>query len=151
MGKRRKCWLPAFSPFLTVYLKGFFLRVVQNRHCAVKSERCLSKEDGVIRITYLRSSIWIPWQHFFVGATYCEKKLMWLQVKLTHFFFNIFFCCRLWKGYYKREIYQRFFLHNDSTNYPAFELNPFPNKPWFFYGSAVQVFWKHCGKRRNCS
>ena len=23
-GKRRKCWLPAFSPFLTMFSKGFF-------------------------------------------------------------------------------------------------------------------------------
>ena len=29
-------------------------------------------------------------------------------------------------------------------------INPFPNKPWF-YVSAEQVFYKHCGKRRNCS
>ena len=28
--------------------------------------------------------------------------------------------------------------------------NPFPNKPWF-YVSAIQVFWKHCRKRRTCS
>ena len=31
-------------------------------------------------------------------------------------------------------------------------FHPFPNKPWFlFYVSAVQVFKKHCGKRRNCT
>ena len=32
-------------------------------------------------------------------------------------------------------------------------VNSFPHKPWFlrFYVSAVQVFRKHCGKRRNCS
>ena len=28
-------------------------------------------------------------------------------------------------------------------------LNPFPNKPWFL--RAIEVFWKHCGKRINCS
>ena len=28
-GKRRKCWLPAFSPFLTILSKAFFLRVVK--------------------------------------------------------------------------------------------------------------------------
>ena len=27
-GKRRKCWLPAFSPFLTMFSIGLFLRVV---------------------------------------------------------------------------------------------------------------------------
>ena len=28
-GKRRKCWLPTFSPFPTMFSKGFFLRVVK--------------------------------------------------------------------------------------------------------------------------
>ena len=37
-GKRRKCWLPAFSPFPTMFSKGFFLGVVKSRDCVVKSE-----------------------------------------------------------------------------------------------------------------
>ena len=36
-GKRRKCWLPAFSPFPTMFSKGLFLRVVKSRDCVVKS------------------------------------------------------------------------------------------------------------------
>ena len=36
-GKRRKCWLPAFSPFSTMFSKGFFLGVVKSRDCVVKS------------------------------------------------------------------------------------------------------------------
>ena len=36
-GKGRKCWLPAFSPFLTMFLKASFLRVVKSRDCVVKS------------------------------------------------------------------------------------------------------------------
>ena len=35
--KRRKCWLPAFSPFPTVFSKGFFLKVVKSRDCVVNS------------------------------------------------------------------------------------------------------------------
>ena len=35
--KRRKCWLPAFSPFPTMFSKGFFLRVVKSQDCEVKS------------------------------------------------------------------------------------------------------------------
>ena len=35
-GKRRKCWLPAFSPFPTMFSKGFFPRVVKSRNCVVK-------------------------------------------------------------------------------------------------------------------
>ena len=36
-GKRRKCWLPAFSPFPTMFSKEFYFRVVKSRDCIVKS------------------------------------------------------------------------------------------------------------------
>ena len=36
-GKRRKCWLPAFSPFSTMFSKAFFSRGVRSRDCMVKS------------------------------------------------------------------------------------------------------------------
>ena len=29
--KRRKCWLPAFSPFPTMFSNGFFFRVVRGQ------------------------------------------------------------------------------------------------------------------------
>ena len=37
-GKWRKCWLPAFSPFLTLFSKGFFPRGVKSRDYFVKSK-----------------------------------------------------------------------------------------------------------------
>ena len=33
-GKRRKCWLPAFSPFSTMFSKDSFPRVIKSSHCA---------------------------------------------------------------------------------------------------------------------
>ena len=36
-GKRRKCWLPEFSPFPTMFSKGFFPRVVKSRDYVLKS------------------------------------------------------------------------------------------------------------------
>ena len=36
-GKRRKCWLPAFSPFATKFSNGFLLRVVKTQDCVVKT------------------------------------------------------------------------------------------------------------------
>ena len=36
-GKRRKCWLPAFSPFPTMFSKGFLYRVVRSRDYVVES------------------------------------------------------------------------------------------------------------------
>ena len=35
--KRRKYWLPVFSPFPTMFSKGFFFRVVKLWDCEVKS------------------------------------------------------------------------------------------------------------------
>ena len=36
-GKRRKCWLPAFSPFPMMFSKDLFLRVVKSPYGIVKS------------------------------------------------------------------------------------------------------------------
>ena len=36
VGKRRKCWLPAFSPFPTMFSKAFFFRVVKSLDCVVE-------------------------------------------------------------------------------------------------------------------
>ena len=33
--KKRKCWLPAFSPFPTMFSKVFSLRVVKSKDCVV--------------------------------------------------------------------------------------------------------------------
>ena len=35
-GKRRKCWLPAFSPFPTMFSEGYLLSVIKRRDCVVK-------------------------------------------------------------------------------------------------------------------
>ena len=35
--KSRKCWLTAFSPFPTMFLKGLYLRAVISWDCVVKS------------------------------------------------------------------------------------------------------------------
>ena len=36
-GKRRKCWLPAFSHFHAMFTKGLFFKVVKSLDCVVKS------------------------------------------------------------------------------------------------------------------
>ena len=35
-GKRRKCWLPAFSPFPSIFSKGFLFTVVKSRDYVVQ-------------------------------------------------------------------------------------------------------------------
>ena len=41
-GKRRKCWLSAFSPFPTVFYKDFFFRGVKNRDYMIPFARRLN-------------------------------------------------------------------------------------------------------------
>ena len=36
-GKKRKCWLPAFSSFPTMFSKALCVKVVKSRDCVVKS------------------------------------------------------------------------------------------------------------------
>ena len=35
--KEEKWWLPAFSPFPTMFFKGVFLKVINRQDCVVKS------------------------------------------------------------------------------------------------------------------
>ena len=60
-GKTRKCWLPAFSRFSTMFSKGFFLRVIKSRDSVVKSygSGCMFLDlqmFGVYMINFLPSS-----------------------------------------------------------------------------------------------
>ena len=69
--KRRKCWLPARSPFPTIFSKGFFFRVVKSKDCVVEStlqqiqsfkdheDETFGKHDGEIRKNF-------GYQHFLI-------------------------------------------------------------------------------------
>ena len=46
-GKRRKCWTPAFSPFSTMFSKGIFPTIVKNRDCAVNGYQT---KDGAFHL-----------------------------------------------------------------------------------------------------
>ena len=49
-GKRRKCWLPAFSPLTAMFSKVFCFRVVKSRNCVVRVKITIvanSKPRGV--------------------------------------------------------------------------------------------------------
>ena len=36
--KKRKCWCPAFSPFFTMFSKGFYFMVFRRQDCVVKKK-----------------------------------------------------------------------------------------------------------------
>ena len=52
-GKRRKCWLPAFSPFPTMFSKGYLFRVVKSHDCVVRSE--LSTKQQPLDLSKLKN------------------------------------------------------------------------------------------------
>ena len=56
-GKRQKCWLPVFSPFPTMFSKGFFHRVVKSWDCVVESQSIL---QWVVHLPMLFWSIFWP-------------------------------------------------------------------------------------------
>ena len=38
-GTRKKCWLPAFSPFPLMFLKGLSIKVVKRQDCVVGCQK----------------------------------------------------------------------------------------------------------------
>ena len=57
-GKRRKCWLPAISPFPTMFSKAFFSKGVKSRDCVVKSE--ITEEEAFWKQSRRRIKCWQP-------------------------------------------------------------------------------------------
>ena len=125
--KRRKYCFSVFSPFPTMFSKGFFLRVVESRECVVNSYRDNS----------LLSLFRVPHSNIL--------KILWSINKLI-VAYNEGFSIPKDSKYHLYQQYFLLFLPSSQT----LLLNPFPNKPWFFNVSAVEVFCKHCGKKRNC-
>ena len=41
--RRRKCWLPAFSPFLTMFSNVFSIKVAKNLDCMAKGVNNISR------------------------------------------------------------------------------------------------------------
>ena len=53
-GKRRKCWLPAFSPFPTMFLKGFVPRVIKSGDSRTLLQSINDTEDVSIWVNRLK-------------------------------------------------------------------------------------------------
>ena len=86
---------------------------------------------------------------FFHIVFYCiEDKFCHLcyfcHLQVPSIWTSLKFCCLLFKGL-------TFHTRNKHFNDPEEEGLTFSQTSPGFYMSAVQVFWKHCGKRRNCS
>ena len=74
--KRRKCWLPAFSPFPTVFSKFFFFRIIKNRDCVVKSKVNIEGDQSISHaVKHL-----VPLMAFWTVVLIYEKKsLIWMK------------------------------------------------------------------------
>ena len=128
--KRRKCWLPAFSPLSTIFSKAFFVRSLKVgivwwrvRISALSKLKAfaddnltwciffLAKKENIVRIGEKTGK-----QHFLLFPQYF---LSFPQNKF-HFFDLIYFvickCFQIWSG---------------LNLVVWYRVNPFPYKPWF--------------------
>ena len=66
-GKRRKCWLPAFSPFPTMFSMAFVLlfRVVKSRYCVVETQGQIQMRANLyVRFSLKGIFIWTRYGFF---------------------------------------------------------------------------------------
>ena len=52
-----KCWLPAFSPFLTMFSKGFFSRVVKSREKISCCSKLKTVADDKLKVAQMMISV----------------------------------------------------------------------------------------------
>ena len=99
--KRRKCWLPAFSPFLTMFSKGFFCRAVKTRDCFGKGKRgggggggnmfyteiiCKRQTIGISNIGKFLSKIGKR-----IGKEILVISIFFISIAISFFFFFFFY------------------------------------------------------------
>ena len=83
-GKRRKCWLPAFSPFPTMFSVGLFFRVIKSR---VKCGKGLSHLQLLSNLTFQNFCNLIKTQTF-----RCKKEKEY-KIKQEHCMWVPTLCC----------------------------------------------------------
>ena len=90
--KRRKCWLPAYSPFPTMLSKGFILNGIKSCHCLVKGSTAYSRFQSCF---LLKSHIWVCIYRPFFGTFLVFFSKIFLKFEcnttsdwLNHIWFN---------------------------------------------------------------
>ena len=63
-GKRRKCWLPAFSPFPRMVSKALRFRVIKTRDCAGKNKNVEMMVSDLIKIVVCKCFQYVLWKEF---------------------------------------------------------------------------------------
>ena len=133
----RNCLLQAISPFLTMFSTAIYLQCIKMRHCELNMFTVHSLRDKFLQlVVWSLSSVF--WEQQLYSCSMCGS----MNRPQVH----IWFGNRTWD-----------FMMTLYTLRPQI-----PHKYWVvsltlsqtspgFYVSAVQAFWKHSGKRRNCS
>ena len=128
VGKKRKCWLPAFSPYSTMFSKGFFIKVVKSRGgkevISPIINRCLSQRLAQVLLTALSLSVLstvVRIKHSTLGLAGTDTNIAetWLLSLLpaaitiyhnTYIFMVAYFCHEIRDSYHDdfREVSQTF-------------------------------------------
>ena len=85
-GKRRKCWLPAFSPFSTMFLKDFLYRIVKSHDSAVKSQTLVIMFSNLSEPNLNQEVInqfFAKWQKFWLWIHLIWRPLIELELSLN--------------------------------------------------------------------
>ena len=138
VGKRRKCWLPAFSPFPTMFSKGFIFKVVESPNPPRHRKPSL----------YGRVHCKI---HCMCGTFTVHFTYMCTCIKLSHLsdYFSAYFL-QISFGLYK-PLPVHFGLCQTDSILQTKNILTLYSIDTHFNASTTDSFWKHCGKRRNCS
>ena len=74
--KRRKCWLPAFSPFPKMFSKASFLRVVKSQDRVVKSRATfiLSTANALSLVLSQNFVVWESGKHIWRTSKFYSDK-----------------------------------------------------------------------------
>ena len=132
-GKRRKCWLPAMSPFPTKCSKALFLRVFKS---FFKQSRLLMTLRTEAFENILRKKENAGNQHCLLFPRHFlpfQKQFVMSNFSFSH-------------SVFKRVVSQG----RQKVSLCGNRLTLSQTSPGF-HVCEVQIFWKHYGKRRNCS
>ena len=170
-GKRRKCFLPAFSPLPTIFSEALVHRALKRQNCLTKGfkqwfalfawaifqalSRIRPNWKKTIRIIvvpfkYMHSLFVLnKWKPSSRSITIQDRDLILYHATLRPGS-SVSSVLDLWTGgrWFDLRI-GRFFQWGSMIGIVA-GLTLSQTSPGF-YVSAVNIFWKHCGKRRNCS
>ena len=151
-----KCFLP-FHRQIQIFESNFLKSNANTFNiCRYKSNIFSFNIELIFFFKVMKTANITFWPHLFDKYWWKNTPLQWLDLEMIYIYFQApfflpsrFFAIPPWNVY-------RISPNKGSLSMQSIDREPlfctqFVNKKFCLIVSAVQVFWKHCGKRRNCS